>query len=297
MRILGIPALALAAVGAAAVGSLSCGGSSPFTPPTPPPPTPPAAPATPTPGGGGVGANSCPIGRGSADAECAKRSPQLLDSIEAAIDALVRDRPELFNTQDEAGAGSGQLRVLDAERYLDGVVEKLRAAGHCAERTYDLERVVLKNTNAFSEEWDVLTSSGFVRRGRYAYLHTCAPAAFPVDPSELIAYVRTHLWSYECLSGITPPTPGERKIPLGCDGRVTATPKLRDGRDVPARIHGPNVAWELREGHEVGALEVDPRFPDNPFDKVFVTSGKTGPFYVCATVLGKEGCLGGEVIP
>jgi hypothetical protein len=296
MKLLGMPCVASAlGVVVMAFGTSSCGGSSAVT--SPPATVPPATvpPATPTPDD--PAASSCPLGRGVVDAPCGKAAPRLLASIEKAIDALVQRRPELFNKQEEAGANTRQYRVLDRDAYLNGVVDELRAAGHCAERSLDLERVLVKNTNSFSEEWDILTASGFIRRGSRAYQSTCTPAVFPVDPADYIAYVRTHLWGYECLSGITPPTPSERRIPIGCDGRVTATPKLRNGRDVPPRIHGPDVRWMHLEGHDVVRLDVDPRFPDNPFDKVLITSGKIGSFHVCATVQGKTGCLRGQTIP
>jgi hypothetical protein len=189
-------------------------------------------------------------------------------------------------------------RVRDRNAYLDGLVDELRGAGHCAERSMDLEQLLVKTSNAFSEQWDVITSNGFIRRsGSRSYQGTCTPAVFPVEPADVIAYVRTHLWGYECLSGITPPPPGDRMIPIGCDGRVTATPKQRNGRDVPPRIHGPSVSWDHRTGHDIVTLETDPRFPDNPFDKVMVTSGRLGWFTVCATVLGKTGCLDAQVVP
>ena len=66
---------------------------------------------------------------------------------------------------------------------------------------------------------------------------------------------------------------------------------------VPARIHGPNRAGSYRRGATSCRLDVDPRFPDEPFDKVLITSGKIGFFYVCATVQGKTGCLRGQTIP
>ncbi len=271
--------------------SVSCGGAQPAAP------SPPATPVPPSPSPSPIAANGCPLGNGDVNADCGSSSPLLLASVETAIDALVRDRPELFNTREEAGVDTGQYRVLDPEAYLDGVVARLRASGLCAERTLSLENIVLKSSNQFSEEWDVLTAGGFVRRGGNAYQTTCTPASFPVEPRDLIAYVRTHLWGYECPPEITPPTPGDRQLPVGCDGRVTATPKLRDGRDVPARIHGPDVTWELREGGEIVTLDVDPRFPDNPFDKILRPSGRLGGFQVCASVLGKVGCLDAQTIP
>jgi hypothetical protein len=286
----------LAAVAAAAaLAASSCGGgSSPAAPVS----ATPAPDSTPTPVGGGESAtaNTCPIGRGDPAASCAQGSPQLLAAVEAAIDRLVRERPELFDTREEAGENTGQYRVLAGDEYIDGLVANLRAAGLCAERTVDRERVVAKSTNAFSEEWDVLTSNGFIRRGRNAYRGTCEPAVFPVEPQDLIAYVRTAFFSFECNAGVVAPSPLEGKLPLGCDGFVTATPKLQNGTSVPASIHGTEIAWELRDGHDVVRVEPDPRF-SNPFNKILRPTGLVGGFVLCATVLGKEGCLNGRTIP
>jgi hypothetical protein len=279
---------------AAALASASCGGGSP--------PVAPAAPEVvapdPTPGaaGDGASASSCPLGKGDPGADCAKRSPALLAAVEGAIDLLVRERPGLFDTREEAGEGTGQYRVLDREAYVDGVVANLRTTGLCAERTLDRERVLVKSANAFSEEWDVLTSNGFIRRGGNSYRQTCEPAVFPVEAQDLIAYVRTAFFSFECNAGVSAPPPPEGKLPLGCDGFVTATPKQRDGTDVPSRIHGTAIEWELREGQDVVRVEPDPRF-SNPFNKILRTSGRVDGFVLCATVLGKEGCLNGRTIP
>ena len=194
----------MAAAAALAAASCGGGGATPVVPGSPTVAAPDPAPAS---GGESASANSCPIGKGSPDAACAKGSPQLLTAVESAIDRLVRERPELFNLQEESVAGTGQYRVLDKEAYLDGVVANLRAAGLCAERTLDLELVQVKSTNATSEEFDVWTSSGFVRRGGAAYRQTCTPAAFPVEPRDIIAYVRVVLWGFDCNPGVAPPHP------------------------------------------------------------------------------------------
>ena len=278
-----------------ALAAWSCGGaSSPLSPATPtavPQPTP-----TPVADGGGVAASSCPIGKGSLSASCQQLSPQLLPQVEAAIDRLAREHPEIFNKEEEAGAGTAQYRVLAVDAYLDGLVENLRAAGLCAERTMDRERIVAKSTNAFSEEWDVLTSSSFIRRGRGSYVHTCTPASFPIDPADVIAYVRVVFFGYECLPGVVAPGQGDRRIPVGCDGYATATPWTHDGQKVPSWIHGPDVEWDLQRGAEVVRVDPDWRF-GNPFNRVVRPTGVTGDFVLCATVLGKEGCLNGSAIP
>ncbi len=90
-----------------------------------------------------------------------------------AIDRLVLERPGLFNLQEESAPGTGTYRVVDREAFLDGVAQNLRSAGLCAERTLDLDRLLVKDTNDSSEEWDVLTSQGFIRRGSSSYMMSC----------------------------------------------------------------------------------------------------------------------------
>jgi hypothetical protein len=278
----------------AALVSFSCGGGgAPVTPAAPVVVAPDPAPSG---GGEGASANSCPLGKGDPAAECAARSPQLLAAMDTAIDLLVRSRPELFNTQEEAGANTGQYRVLDREAYVDGVIANLRAAGLCAERTLDRERVVAKSTNAFSEEWDVLTASRFIRRGSYSYRHTCEPASFPLAAADLVAFIRTAFFSFECPAGVVAPHPNQGQLPVACDGYVTASPKQKNGDDVPASIHGPGVEWELRSGEDVVRVEPDWRFA-NPYNKFLRPTGVVGGFVLCATVLEKTGCLNGRTIP
>ncbi|HXK10532.1 MAG TPA: hypothetical protein VMT70_12860 [Vicinamibacteria bacterium] len=236
------------------------------------------------------------MGKGDVTAACGRQSPKLLPDVEAAIDRLVKEKPQLFDLQEEAGAGTGQYRVLDAEGYADGLIADLRAAGLCAERTLDLQRLAVKDSNSFSEEWDLLSSSGFIRRTANAYRSTCDPASFPADPADYTAYVRTAFFSFECNPGVVPPPNPDGLLPLSCDGYVTATPKQRSGLDVPAWIHGPDIRWELREGDDVVNVDEDWRY-GNAFNKVLRTKGRTGGFVLCATVLGKVGCLNGRVIP
>jgi hypothetical protein len=282
---------------AAALAGLACGGGPLPVAPTPPADAAPPPPASPPPQRGEeASAQSCPIGKGVPTASCSKSQARLLEAVDAAIDRLVRERPELFDPGAEAGEGTRQYRVLDREAYLDGVIANLRAAGLCAQRGLDLQRLQVKNANDFSEDWNVWSSNGFIRRGGGAYLQTCTPAVFPVDPPDLIARVRTAFFSFECAAGVVPPHPTEGRLPLGCDGLVTATPKLANDDDVPPWIHGPEIEWDLREGEEVVRVDPDTRF-SNPFNKILRPRGEPGHFYLCATVLGKEGCLFGRVIP
>ena len=104
------------------------------------------------------------------------------------MDLLVEQKPALFDKEDEAGSGTKQYRVLDKEAYLNGLVANLIAAGYCSERDPDdanYERILVKNENGFSENFDVLAGSGpHMRRGG-SYFETCTPANFPVSRGDL----------------------------------------------------------------------------------------------------------------
>src|SRR5262245_65431393 len=79
--------------------ALSCGGSS--NPPTAPPtsvalPAPTPTPPTPVQG--------CALGKGSPRYTCQGDVPGLQPRLIAAIDKLVKDRPQLFHLEDDPGA-------------------------------------------------------------------------------------------------------------------------------------------------------------------------------------------------
>ena len=172
-------------VGSAALLAVSCGDGDSFTPPsTPVDPAPPAA--TSPPSSGGSGASNCPLGEGTTATYCDRTFSELLPRVESAMDRLVRDRPALFDLTIEKGVGTRQYVVLQKEEYLDGLVDELRKMGLCAGRSNeDYEIIQVKNSNDFSEDFDVYTTEGFMRRGGGAYRRTCTPAAFPVarDPN------------------------------------------------------------------------------------------------------------------
>jgi hypothetical protein len=277
----------------AALLALSCGGGGTPVASTPVPTPAPVVTSSPAPDAGSA-AGSCPLGMGDPAAECSKASPLLTAALETAIDELVREKPALFNKSDEQGAGSGQYRVLDAEAYLDGLVANLRAAGLCADRSLDRERVVAKSSNAFSEEWDVLSSQGFIRRSSYAYQQSCQPASFPVAPADLVSFVWVGVFAFECNPGTMPPTE-PRVLPLACDAYMTATPKLLNRRDVPPWIHGADVKWTVRDGADLISVEDDWRY-GNEFNRL-IRPKHTGYFSICATVLGKMGCWNANITP
>jgi hypothetical protein len=279
------------------IGAFGCGGGggSPTggtgTQPTPTPsastivqPTP-----TPTPSSGPT-ASSCPLGKGTVSTQCARSTPSFLADVDAAIDQLVLEKPEIFDTRDLAGPR--EYKVKDVDAYYKGVAAILRTKGFCSD--YDLVELQVKNTNDFNDQYDILISQGYVRRGAGSYRNTCSPAAFPLDPEDVIAQVRVAFFGFRCLDeSKVPPRNGEGKIPVNCFGNVTASPKNKDGHDVDSRIHGEQIQWVLSQ--EDRYVRVDDQ-DGVPFNKVLFGQAP-GHFSLCATVRGIQGCLNGEVIP
>ena len=282
-----------------AIGAFGCGGGggSPTggtnTQPTPTPgastisqPTPTPTPSTPT----GPGASSCPLGKGTVNTRCDRTTPTFLAEVDAAIDQLVTEKPEIFDTRDLAGPR--EYKVKDTDAYYKGVAAVLRTKGFCAD--YDLVELQVKNSNDFNDQYDIMISQGYVRRGAGSYRNTCSPAAFPLDPEDVIAQVRVAFFGFRCLDeSKVPPRNGEGKIPVNCFGNVTASPKNKDGHDIDSRIHGEQIQWVLRQ--EDNYVRADEQ-PGVPFNKVLFGLAP-GHFSLCATVRGIEGCLNGEVIP
>lgn len=231
----------------------------------------------------------CPYGKGAVDTTCVRGVPVFLEKVDAAIEQLVQQRPELFNLEEEAGPGG--YKVLDADQYHAGVVKNLEAMAFCADA--DNNQVQLKNSNDFSEHYDILVSTVHIRRGDGSYRATCNPAAFPLDAADLIDGIRVAFYGFRCPDGVEVPRNGAGELPVGCDGFVTATPKTRDNRDVDPRVHGPDIQWIHWEGQE--QVKVDD-FPGQPFNKT-LTGVQEGTFRLCAVVKGVEGCLNGRVTP
>ena len=148
----------------AAVLALACGGS-PSLPVVEPTPEPPAVSAEPT---------GCGLPPGGPFQHCPRELPFFAEKVNEAIGLVQHHNPELFDFRD--GLGGMSYRVTDRERYHAEVVRQLEGLGFCA--LWDGEEVGLKNTNAFNEQYQVMTSMGYVRWGGGAYRSTCYPAWF-----------------------------------------------------------------------------------------------------------------------
>ena len=94
--------------------------------------------------------------------------------VEAAIEQIQKDKPELFDFND-LWQGGPAVRNLDA--YHGGIAEILKAKGYCAKA--DGEEIAVKvGSNTFSEQYDVDYQGKYVRTGNGIYRSSCYPAAF-----------------------------------------------------------------------------------------------------------------------
>jgi hypothetical protein len=232
----------------------------------------------------------CAIGTGDPRAHCDQRgTAELWPAVDAAIDELVAKRPALFNL--ERVVGPKGYYVLSHDEFYLGVAAILQAQGICAQ--YDFRVLQVKNSQAKSEQYDLVLPNGHIRRGPVGLTASCAPASFPLDPAVVIDRVRVAFYAIQCEDGRTPPRNGEGILPTDCSGYVTATPKKSDDTDVHKQIHGPDIVWELEQtGNQVSIEE----FPNVAFNRV-LRGRDPGTFRLCATVQTHRGCLEGVVTP
>src|SRR5438477_2883145 len=274
--------------------ALSCSGSSSPTAPGPSPtptaalpaPSPTATPST----GPSPSATSCRYGKGTPDTFCAKTQPALLADVDAAINSVIQQHPDYFNFNDVNGPADA-YKVLKPTEYEQGLTANLEAAGFCTETAANTLSV--RNGTEFSEDYSMLLSTGHIRRGTGAYLGTCTPPSFPLDPADVIAYVRVAFYSIRCEDGIPVPNHADEKLPIGCTGYITASPKTKDNIDVNERLVGTRIDWTLdQEGEKVRINDC----PDQPFNKIAV-GVNPGHYILCAEVKAVKGCQYGEVEP
>jgi hypothetical protein len=153
--------------------------SSPGTSPTPAPapanpeptPAPTPDPAPPPPPASG----SCRLPASNpSNPTCSAANPELLDEVDAALDAVTDRFPELFNFNDTRCGNC--YKVKDPRRYIDEVVKQLNRQGLCSDGVY--EELGIKSSNEFSEQYDIILSTDHMRRGEGSYRGVCWPAIF-----------------------------------------------------------------------------------------------------------------------
>jgi hypothetical protein len=137
--------------------------------PTPTPgPTPTPTP-TPTPGA------SCSLPPSHPSSPLCTDDPEhLLEYVEAAITAATEAKPSYFDFKDKKCEDC--YKVLDVAGYLAEVQRQLSKLGVCS--FFDGEEIAAKNSNNFSEQYDILLASNHIRRGAGSYRGVCKPALF-----------------------------------------------------------------------------------------------------------------------
>jgi hypothetical protein len=105
---------------------------------------------------------------------CTDDPEHLLGYVEAAITGATEDHPELFNFNDKKC--NDCYKVLNIDGYISEVRRQLSAQGVCS--FWDGEEIAAKNTNDFSEQYDILLASEHIRRGPGSYRGVCKPALF-----------------------------------------------------------------------------------------------------------------------
>jgi len=128
-------------------------------------PTPPAIYGCGLPRGQGLGRN-CPFEHAS-----------FYDEVNASIDQVIAEFPEFFDLQSTRG-GDRNFKLRNPSQYVDEVVYNLRTRGFCA--LNDGEEIAVKSSNDFSDQYDVITGEGFIRR---SYRATCRPAWDAIPPA------------------------------------------------------------------------------------------------------------------
>jgi hypothetical protein len=119
------------------------------------------------------------------------------------------------------------------------------------------------------------------------------PTPTPAPNAGSIDSIRVAFFGITCGKNNPVPNNGWKKLPKGCRGFVTATPKKKDNTDVPAAEHGPDIDWFVLYGDQFIRVE-DPTF-ESDFNKD-VIGLQVGGFGLCATVKGVTGCLAGQVV-
>jgi hypothetical protein len=155
--------------------AMSCGGGGTPNPVADNPATPtPTSAGTPVPTAAPAAAVACGLPPVTAPSTCDRDGePVFLSQMDQAINQVQQQHPELFE---------GQF-VLSPGQYYLAVIANLQAQGFCA--GFDGEEVQVKNVNAYSEQYQILTSGQIVRHGPVTYRATCRPAAFPAPSAPL----------------------------------------------------------------------------------------------------------------
>jgi hypothetical protein len=132
--------------------------------PNPEPSSPPSQPS-----------GSCKLPARSNDNPCPRLTGgEFVDNIERALENLTAKQPELFDFNDITCGNCWRIR--NHGKYVNAMLNQMANQGVCSH--WNGEEMQLKVTNDWSENYDIMTFDGYVRRGSGSYRATCQPAAF-----------------------------------------------------------------------------------------------------------------------
>lgn len=112
-------------------------------------------------------------GTGNAD-QCFDGPSCYVTNVQKAVQAVIAAHPAWFDYNNQWSCPS----ILQVDLYMDAVVAHLVGQGVCAIRDPNApgEEVTVKHDNAFSENFDIVASTGCARYGSAIYTGWCAPA-------------------------------------------------------------------------------------------------------------------------
>jgi hypothetical protein len=116
----------------------------------------------------------CPLGPSQEIACDARAQPYFYPLVDAAIQKLLTEQKQLFDFTDVKQ--DNWPRVVNRDGYTQGIVQYLSAQGVCAR--FDGKEMQAKNTNDFNEQYAVLYSENWVRRGPGSFRGSCYPSSF-----------------------------------------------------------------------------------------------------------------------
>jgi hypothetical protein len=121
------------------------------------------------------------LGMSDGRERCRPDGQTFLDELELAIDQLVAEQPQIFDTRQVSGPNG--FKVLSEGAFFVGVIKNLDRQGLCG-GLYG-EELAITNVRDFSDNYDIINSDHFIRRGSASYRSTCSPASFttPRAPS------------------------------------------------------------------------------------------------------------------
>lgn len=117
----------------------------------------------------------CSPGTGTGEGDQCSGGPScFVTQVIKAVQKVVAAHPTWFDYANQWSCPN----ILDVDKFMDAVVADLVAQGLCAIRDPNApgEEVTVKHDNGFSENFDIVASTGCARYGSGIYTGWCAPA-------------------------------------------------------------------------------------------------------------------------